>query len=346
MMNDAPGHDAAGAAPDWDALARYLAGESPDDEARRVRAWLENHPADRALVERVQEASAELPLEPVDVERALTAVHARMRNQTVAFPEHGTRRPAWRTSAIVSLAAAAMLVGAVLLQRTRRAAPAGAEKTYATAVGQRDSIRLADGSRVILGPASRLTVPAGYGTRTRTVELTGDAYFDVHHDAATPFGVRVGRAYIEDVGTIFSVESDAGDTTSVSVLAGSVRLRGTESAARGILLKARERGSVADGGSAVLDAAPATPDDIAWASGRLVFRDASLVRVAGELRRWYGIRLVFADSSLTDRRLTASFEGESAEQVLRTIGLTLGVYVNLQGDSAIVSTTQGSSATR
>ncbi|HVX41550.1 MAG TPA: FecR domain-containing protein [Gemmatimonadaceae bacterium] len=339
MLNDAPGHDAAGAAPDWDAVARYLAGESPADEAQRVRAWLENNPAERELVESLAAAGAELPLAPVDVDAALDRVHARMRNQMVAYPERSARGRAWRAGRIAALALAAALVGIVVLRHARTPAPASVATTYATAIGARDSIQLADGSHVILGPASRLVVPANYGTTTRTVDLTGDAYFDVRHDPATPFGVRVAHAYIEDVGTRFNVESDGGDTTSVAVLGGSVRLQGTESGTAGIVLTAGDRGSVADGGPAVRDSARAGEDDIAWASGRLVFRDASLVRVAGELRRWYGVRLVFGDSSLPKRRLTASFQGESAEEVLRTIGLTLGVHVDLQGDSAVVSTT-------
>lgn len=345
-MNDAPGHGAAGAAPDWDAIARYLAGESSAAEAARVGEWLETHPADRALVERLRQPTLDLSSEPIDVEAALENVHARMRDNVVALPARTARRPAWRTYVFAPLAAAAVIAAVVLLQRTRAAAPAPAAMTYATAVGQRDSVRLADGSRVILGPASRLVVPAGYGTSTRTVELTGDGYFQIRHNTNTPFAVRVGHAYVEDVGTVFSVESDAGDTTNVSVLEGSVRLRGTGSTSGGIVLKAGDRGAVAGAGPATLDQGRATPDDAAWASGRLVFRDASLLRVAGELRRWYGVRLIFADSSLTDRRLTASFQGESAEQVLRTIGLTLGVSMSLQGDSAIVSTIQESPVSR
>src|SRR5262249_789825 len=102
--------------------------------------------------------------------------------------------------------------------------PAASVRTYATAVGKRDSIQLSDGSRVILGPDSRLTIRSDYGAKTRAVELVGDAYFDVRHDADKPFSVRVGRALVEDIGTTFAVESDAGDTTTVAVISGSVRL--------------------------------------------------------------------------------------------------------------------------
>ena len=46
-MNSTP--DAAEPPTDWEALARYLAGESRPDELERVRRWLEEHPDDAAL---------------------------------------------------------------------------------------------------------------------------------------------------------------------------------------------------------------------------------------------------------------------------------------------------------
>ena len=123
--------------------------------------------------------------------------------------------------------------------------------TYATGVGKRDSVRLADGSRVVLGPQSRLVVPRDYGQARRAVELTGDAYFDVRHDASKPFSVHANGAMIEDIGTTFAVESDVdGGATSVAVVTGSVRLRSATSAASaGVVLAAGDRGTLDGCGS-------------------------------------------------------------------------------------------------
>src|SRR4051812_48997553 len=70
--------------PDWDAIARFRAGESVGDEARRVAAWLDANPADAellgaldALVAPRLGADARPAVEP-DVEAALRAVRARM----------------------------------------------------------------------------------------------------------------------------------------------------------------------------------------------------------------------------------------------------------------------------
>ena len=337
--------------PDWDAIARFLAGESPAEEASRVNAWLVAHPDDRQLVERLGEVAA-VPATDVDVESALRAVHSRMQADPAAkrltvVRSNGSR---WRRSFVVpSLLAAAAAVFAVIVLRRSPGDPqrvAAVAQEYATAVGQRDSITLSDGSHVILGPDSRLTVASDYGTTSRSVELHGDGYFDVKHDAAKPFSVRVSRAVVEDIGTVFAVESDAGDTTTVAVVSGSVRLRASDSSpTSGAVLSAGDRGSMTADGR-VQTYPHAVTDDTAWTSGRLVFRDASLVRVAGEIRRWYGVTLHITDSSLVNRHINAEFKGEPVDQVLKIIGLTLGARIERQGDSATVISNRGSTTAR
>jgi len=198
---------------------------------------------------------------------------------------------------------------------------------------------------VILGPMSKLTV--AYVDGVRAVELQGDAYFDVRHDASKPFTVRVGRALVEDIGTTFAIESDAGDTTNVSVITGSVRLRSNDSAATsGALLAAGDRGSMASSGAVRAYPHSVTADAAAWTSGRLVFKDASIVRVVGEIRRWYGVTLRISDSSLTGRHLNFEVNGETVDQVLNIIGLDLGARIERQGDTATVTPVRGPNSTR
>ena len=337
--------------PDWEAIARFLAGESPAGEATIVRAWLAANSADQELVERLNDA-ATLPVADVDVDAALEQVHARMQ-QAPAAPRlrvvTGSNNRWRRTVVLPGLLAAAAVVAVVVLRGSQTpevTQTTASAHTYTTAVGQRDSITLSDGSRVILGPDSRLTVASDYGSASRSVELHGDGYFDVQHDAAKPFTVRVARAVVEDIGTKFAVESDAGDTTAVAVIAGSVRLRSSDSSATsGAVLSAGDRGSMSADGQ--VRAYPhSVTDEAAWTTGRLIFRDASLARVAGELRRWYGVNLRIADSSLVNRHVTATFNGEPVDQVLKIIGLTLGARIERQGDSATVTSIRGSATAR
>jgi transmembrane sensor len=341
--------NASNSPPDWEALARVLANESTAEEATRVRAWLAAHPAERQLVERLDEA-ARPDVANVDIEAALNRVRARMEPQTAAprlavvRGNAGRPRRVYFVSALAIAAAAAFAV-VVLRQSPSNETSSPSNQTYATTVGQRDSITLPDSSRVILGPMSRLAVV--YGKDSRSVELQGDAFFDVRHDASKPFSVRVGRAVVEDIGTTFTIESDAGDTTNVSVITGSVRLRSTDSAANsGAVLAAGDRGSMAATGEVRSYPHTVTEDVAAWTSGKLVFKDASLIRVVGEIRRWYGVTLRISDSSLADRHLSFDATGEPVEQVLKIIGLDLGARIERQGDTATVTPIRGPNSAR
>ena len=141
---------------------------------------------------------------------------------------------------------------------------------------------MAQEPNLLLGPDSRLTLGAGYGSGKRETQLSGEAFFQVQHDAAHPFSVRAGSAVVEDLGTAFTVREDGRDV-HVVVESGSVLLRDTTTA-RSVELKAGDRGAL-ERGAATVERASATPDDLAWTHGRLVFNGAAMPLVVADLKR-------------------------------------------------------------
>ena len=344
---------------DWDALARYVAGESTAAEQREVEAWLAARPEREQLVSALRQSIDGLAIdaaEDVDVEAALRSVHARMAapaGVVVAMPtpsrklqvdrfarpaanRPGTRR--WRIVASLATAAAIVVV-AIAIRNNRRPAvvsPAMTAMSYSTAVGERDSVRLADGSTVILGPSSQLDVVAGFGGAAREVALRGEGYFVVIHDAARPFTVHSGGATIVDVGTSFVVRDGEGSTVHVAVTAGSVRVSLRSASDSGVVLAAGDAVTLSSDAVGQVAHGTMTGDDTAFARGALVFRDAPMSQVSAELRRWYGIELRLTDSAVARRRLTATFAGESPEEAMAIIGAALGARVERRGDTVIV----------
>ena len=324
--------------PDWEAVARYLAGESGAEETAAVGAWLAAHPEDARAIDALAAASGRLArpgVGEVDVESALARVHGRMRaSSTPLVPLRSARPVVWRTVMPRTLAAAAVVVIAAGLLLSRRGGPGqpvAAARVIATATGQLDSTRLADGTRVIVGPSSELTVAAGYSSGAREVTLRGSAWFEVRHDAVHPFRVRAGRAVITDIGTTFSVRGDSAEGVEVSVTEGSVRLQGGGTAH--VVVAAGEAATWQEAGSLTVRRSGASEDDAAWTKGRLVFRETALARVRTDLRRWFGLELVVADSTLAGRHLTASFMNDSRRQVLDVIALALGASYEMRGDT-------------
>src|SRR5687767_5978886 len=104
--------------PDWEALARYHAGESPEAEARALRAWLAAHPADAAMLAELHGATDRAMAAPaldeasLDVEAALRRVKARRSTPVVPLQPRRALRAWW---AVGGLAAAAVAVIGVTL---------------------------------------------------------------------------------------------------------------------------------------------------------------------------------------------------------------------------------------
>lgn len=337
-MDDDASHLDRSGAPDWDAIARYLSAESPAEETLQVARWLDAHPGDRALIERLNETAFLGSPAVVDVEAALRSVRGRINNGPRLL-RGGERRSRAVIFGAMLAAAAGIAAFAVIWRSSSPVIPSpDTTVVYATNVGARDSVRLPDGSRVILGPNSSLTVRPDFGKKARTVELRGTGYFDVVHLGSRPFVVRTSDAIIEDVGTTFSVEGYHDDTTSVSVMSGIVRLRSASAPrAAGATLSAGDRGVVTRVGTVRAQPHSVVADDSAWTTGKLIFKDASLARVARELRQWYGLRLGIADSSLLRNTVTATFTDEQpADQVLRILSLVLGGNVERRGDTATI----------
>jgi transmembrane sensor len=352
MADKTPNVPPADDAADWDAIARYHAGESTPQESAAVQRWLAAHPAEAAALDSLNDITGNLSSATppgLDVEAALRSVHERRSAEQVVpiDTQRAARRPAqpaarrWQRIATLAAASIVLAVGARMVWHSARDGgytppSSAAQQTYATAVGQRDSIRLPDGTRVVLAPESEIRVARGYGGDMREVELRGEAYFDVHHDEERPFLVRAGGAAIRDLGTTFTVRATSGQSVRVAVTSGTVSLapaRAEPSTA--VVLKPGDAGTMTIDGRMVIERAGAVEADTAWARGRLVFREAPVSVVRDELRRWYGIDLQM-DSAFASRHLSMTFDGEPADRVLEVIALSLGGELSRQGNTASI----------
>jgi transmembrane sensor len=341
-----PDGDSAKLSPDdWERIARYVTGEAGPREAEITKRWVEadSHRVEivRLLESIVRNVERHAPsATAVDVESALSKVKARFGEaKVIQFVPPADQQSRRTIVALLKVAAAAVIIigGTMLWQNLRRADLNANGQVFATSVGERRQVVLRDGTKVLLGPTSRLVVLGNAKDDQRLVTLDGIAYFSVVHDPARPFTVKAGAISIQDVGTAFSVESDDSAGTRVAVDSGSVAIGAADQKhSGGAVLNARDRAIVDAQGVVAVERAVVSEDDLAWIQGRLVFRDAPLILVGAELYRWYGVRLRVSDSSLANLHLTASFSGEPVDRVLNVIALSLGARIERQGNVAIL----------
>jgi transmembrane sensor len=337
---------------DWEALARRVTGESSPEESARIDEWLAGHPEQSEILATLDNAMSRMAddIPPdIDIEGALQKVRERrdsLGKRPLQVQAGGAKRtparPVWKV-AVPALAASAILAIGVLSwtslrEGTSPVAATAQPRMLATGVGIRDSLTLPDGSRVILGPMSSIKVGSDFESGTRDVEVAGDAWFEVTHDEKRPFTVHAGGATIVDIGTEFTVRSSGTDGVSVSVTQGSVSLAPANvSGSSAVILQAGDNGRLQKDGRIVTSRGTVTQDDVAWMNGRLVFRETPVAEVASVIHRWYGIELKMSDSSIMNRRITATFAGETPDGMLEVLGLVLGAEIERRGDSAVVS---------
>jgi ferric-dicitrate binding protein FerR (iron transport regulator) len=257
----------------------------------------------------------------------------------------------WATVA----ACAVLLAGVWLDQRadhhratTQRPAPERVRE-YRTERGQRASVTLPDGSAFQLGPMSVLRVLPGYGAPERVVELEGDAYFNVTHDARRPFSVHTPRTTIRDIGTRFVVRARPTEPrVEVAVAAGGVAIEpiATNSATRephpardsgSLLVRAGQAALVDEQGAVRLLPRSQVAAQLAWTRGELVFDHVRVPAVLAEMSRWYGSTFVLADPSLDTVRLTTVLKGETMLEALVVLETSLDVDARVEGDRVILT---------
>lgn len=307
-------------APDWDAIARYLAGESSAPEAAEVRRWLDANPADAKAIAALDAAIGSSTSQPgVDVEAALRTVKTRAARRTLRWPIG--------VGALVAAAALVFLV--VPRSSTDWPATPAVETSHSTQPGARDTIVLPDGTRIMLGPSTRLAVSG------RDVTLEGEAFFAMPEETQGPYTVRANGATIRDIGTEFGVRAYPDEPLRVVVSSGMVEVTSSGTV---VVLDSGDVGVMGAGGVVARKPDAVSPDDVAWMQGRLVFRNASMSEVRADLMRWYGVELRVTDPSLQRRHFTGAFSGEPVGRVADVIALALGARAERRADTIFVHT--------
>ena len=147
---------------------------------------------------------------------------------------------------------------------------------------------LSDGTEVTLNADSRLIYPQCFNGNTREVELQGEAYFKVHHDAKHPFVVHAGSVNTKVLGTEFNVRAYAANDSHVTLLQGSVMV---SSSSLSKVIKPGE--DVAFNGTSLSVRSVDTEEFTAWKQGEFYFDNETLLDIAKAIGRWYNVSVIF-----------------------------------------------------
>ena len=192
---------------------------------------------------------------------------------------------------------------------------------------------LPDGTRVELKPGSELVVLfTATGPGRREVALrSGEAHFEVAHDAARPFVVRVGAARFRAVGTAFSVAL-AGELAEMHVTAGRVAVDAPGAPEPLAIVAAGQRAvlSALVPDTPVLAPVPAeaTTERFAWRVPRIEFNETPLEEVVAQLNQHGPARLRLIGRDLRRLEITGALRADNVEPLLRSLEQNYGIRVS------------------
>lgn len=205
-----------------------------------------------------------------------------------------------------------------------------------TPKGRQFRLVLPDGTAVWLNAASSLRYPTSFTGKTRQVEVSGEAYFEVAENANMPFHVNVnGNINIEVLGTHFNVNAYENEQhINTTLVTGRIKVStGTTNA----ILKPGQQAQAGQGSAT--DMKVLSNADIekitAWKDGLFNFNGATLQEVMRQLERWYDIEVVYEKGAPN-----ITFWGKMTKDISLN-GLLIGlqqseVHLRLEGRKLIV----------
>lgn len=211
--------------------------------------------------------------------------------------------------------------------------------TMSTARGNQYHLQLADGSKVWLNAASSVRFPTTFTSNERRVEITGEVYFEIAHDAAKPFTVKIGSASGKDggevqvLGTHFNINAYDDEAAVKTTLAeGKVKVTKGGSI---VLLHPLQQAVLNKENEKLKVQQADIVKELAWKTGMFEFHDDDLPAIMRQLSRWYDVQVSF-DGPVSKKLFDGSIRRQaSLSQVLQILKLA-GVSCIVEGKKVTV----------
>lgn len=205
--------------------------------------------------------------------------------------------------------------------------------TITTPKGRQFNIVLADGSKVWLNAASSITFPTAFVGKERKVTITGEAYFEVAHNAEMPFIVEKGSTSVLVLGTHFNVNAyDDESEISVTLMEGAVNVK---NGSNNNFIKPGQQAQIRQDGKIKLLNDVDVDNVVAWKNGRIQFQGANIEKVMRQMSRWYDVEIVY-DKKLDDLFYADIPRMTMLSDVLKALELSRKVHFKIEGNKVLV----------
>lgn len=313
-------------------LDRYIKGETSMEENALVERWLEENGKSNSDWTGLDQPGKGKWLSGVfeDIKNTIQADGAKI----IQLPQR--KRVLWRS---VAAAAAVLLIFSVLylewpdLQNRLHPVQLTALRVPAD---QKKEVTLADGSKVWVNAGSEIKYPKVFIGKVREVFLSGEAYFDIAHNADKPFIIHTGNVVTTVLGTAFNIrENKSKNTIEITVTRGKVSVANGEKLLG--VLTPNEQISFNTLKEESIKGTVNANSVIAWQQSELHFDDVSFADAVSQLQRRFNVKINFANDKLKGCHFTGtSLNGEKLDSILKVICAFNNATYQTKSDGSIL----------
>jgi transmembrane sensor len=214
------------------------------------------------------------------------------------------------------------------------------KKTYTENIaprGQKSNVILPDGTKAFLNSGSALRYDNFFGKKYRTVELVGEAYFEVTRNEKLPFIIKTDEVEVKVLGTKFNVMAYPEDNIIETIVKeGKVSVTDVHHKSS-LFLTANQMATFhRDTKKFMLNTA--NPElYTSWKENLLTFDNENFADVIKKLERWYDVKIMVEGTDSIKDRFTMTIKSESLREVLDLISLTTNIEYTIKANQVTIT---------
>lgn len=213
-----------------------------------------------------------------------------------------------------------------------------------TANGERKTIKLKDGSIMILNAASAVRMPSDFGKANRTIWLEGEAFLEVEKNDQLPFLVYSGSCKTQVLGTSFNISAYREDKNmSITVASGNVKVDAVDSTEHNPVYVLKPDQMLAfdkKDKKYVLQKVNAR-EIRGWTDNKLHFEKKTIPEMVSVLNRFYNISIVLEGAAQHSCRYTVDFNNIPSTTAAKILAdLTMAPLIQQKNQQYILKLNQ------
>ena len=209
-----------------------------------------------------------------------------------------------------------------------------AYNTISTPRGGQYQLMLADGTKVWLNASSSLRYPVAFSGKERSVELTGEGYFEVEKNEMMPFKVKVNTMEVDVLGTHFNVNAYSDESAiKTTLLEGAVKIKNSH--ASNTLSPGQQAQLTKDGQINIVNKVD-MDEVVAWKDGYFQFNQADLKNIMRQISRWYDVDIRY-EGEMPDRKFGGDISRTANISEVLNILKVSQVHFRIEGKTLILT---------